>query len=277
MSSPSSLNPAKPLRACVLAAALGCVPSVGFASVTSAATVPEFAKEQAMSSAQLIERWAGYIKEASERFKISADWIRAVIRMESGGRTLSDDKTPIRSTAGAMGIMQVMPQTYMDMRQQHGLGADPFNPRDNILAGAAYLSWLHDKYGYPKMFAAYNAGPATLDAQMSGTRKLPKETRDYIKGIASILGVKDEPASSDPAPAQPTKVIATFTRPNGTAVSIDADTVTRIRVPLTNEFSTGAQTVVMMGERMQAVLEDVATVTSALKPAAPVSHLYPSS
>ena len=263
MSSPSSLRNAKLLRACILAAVIASAPSSGFASVAPAAAVPEFAKEQAMSPAQLIERWAPFIKEASRRFKISADWIRAVMRMESGGRTLLDDKTPITSTAGAMGIMQVMPDTYSDMREQYSLGADPFNPRDNILAGAAYLRWLHDKYGYPKMFAAYNAGPGTLDAQLAGSRKLPKETRDYITRIASILGI-DEPAAAQ-VPQEPVKVIATFTRPNGTTVTIDADTVTRIRPPVTNEFMPGVQAVVMMGERMQAVLENVTTVASTLK------------
>src|SRR6185503_6700229 len=113
-------------------------------------------KEQAMSLAERIDRWSPYIKEASRRFKISTDWIKAVIRMESGGRTLSDDNQPITSTAGAMGVMQVMPETYQNMRQQYGLGEDPHDPRDNILAGTAYLSWLKEKYGSPKMFAAYN-------------------------------------------------------------------------------------------------------------------------
>lgn len=221
-----------------------------------------------MNSTQLIERWAPFIQEASRRFRISADWIRAVMRMESGGRTFSDDKRPITSTAGAMGIMQVMPDTYRDMQRQHGLGSDPYDPRDNILAGTAYLRWLQVRYGYPKMFAAYNAGPGTLDAQLTGARKLPKETRDYIKGIASILGI-DVPAP-DSGPPQPTKVTATFTRPNGTTVTIDGDTVDAIRLALPNEFVAGVQTVVIMGERMQGVLEDVTTVTSALKrPAGP--------
>src|SRR6185503_9321697 len=195
MSSPSSLRNAKLLRACILAVVIASAPTSGFASVApAAAAASEFAKEQAMSGTQLIERWAPFIKEASRRFKISSDWIRAVMRVESGGRTLLADKTPITSTAGAMGIMQVMPDTYRDMKEQYGLGADPFNPRDNILAGAAYLKWLHEKYGYPKMFAAYNAGPGTLDAQLAGSRKLPKETRDYIKKVSIILGI-DEPAA----------------------------------------------------------------------------------
>ena len=220
-----------------------------------------------MSTAELIDRWTPYIKEASRRFKISADWIKAVIRVESGGRTLSDDNQPITSSAGAMGIMQVMPETYRDRREEYGLGEDPHNPRDNILAGTAYLSWLKEKYGSPKMFAAYNAGPATLEAQSAGKHKLPKETRDYVKRISTILGI-EEPAT----PAQPTRAVATLTRPGGSKVTIEGSTVDKVRAAFPNEFVPSVQTVVIMGQRMQGVLEDVATVTAALKPR--VSALY---
>jgi soluble lytic murein transglycosylase-like protein len=229
------------------------------------------AKEQAMSTAALIDRWNPHIKEASRRFKISADWIKAVMRVESGGRTLSDDNQPIASTAGAMGIMQVMPETYRDMRLQFGLGADPHDPRDNILAGTAYLSWLKEKYGFPKMFAAYNAGPATFEAQSAGKRKLPKETRDYVKRISVILGI-EEPAGPL-QPAQPTSVVAMLTRPGGSKITIDGSTVDKIRAVFPNEFVPGVRTVVIMGERMQGVLEDVAAVTAALKPRVSARYL----
>ncbi len=225
-------------------------------------------KEQAMSTTELIDRWMPYIKEASHRFKISADWIKAVIRMESGGRTLSDDNQPITSIAGAMGIMQVMPETYQDMRLQYGLGENPHDPRDNILAGTAYLRWLEEKYGFPKLFAAYNAGPATLEAQTAGKRKLPKETRDYIKRISGILGIEEPTAP----PVQPTNVVAMLTRPGGSKVTIDGSTVDKIRAAFPNEFVPGVKTVVIMGERMQGVLEDVAAVTAALRPR--VSAMY---
>lgn len=238
-------------------------------SITRAiADTKALAKEQAMSTAELIDRWTPYIKEASRRFKISTDWIKAVIRVESGGRTLSDDNQPITSTAGAMGIMQVMPETYQDMRQANSLGDNPHDPRDNILAGTAYLRWLQEKYGYPKMFAAYNAGPATVEAQSAGKRKLPKETRDYIKRISGILGIEEPTAP----PVQPANVVAMLTRPGGSKVTIDGSTVNKIRAAFPNEFVPGVKTVVIMGERMQGVLEDVAAVTAALKPR--VSALY---
>jgi soluble lytic murein transglycosylase-like protein len=140
-------------------------------------TRSEFEKEQAMSPSQLMDRWTPLVEKASHRFGVSVAWIQAVMRMESGGRTLQDDKRPIISDAGAMGIMQIMPETYREMRRQYGLGADPYNPHDNVMAGTAYLRWLYGKYGYPKMFAAYNAGPGALEAQFAGLRRLPDETR----------------------------------------------------------------------------------------------------
>ena len=80
---------------------------------------------------------------------------------ESAGRTTLHGQ-PITSSAGAMGLMQVMPRTYSDLRKQLGLGADPYAPADNITAGAAYLQQMYRRYGYPGMFAAYNAGPGNI-------------------------------------------------------------------------------------------------------------------
>jgi hypothetical protein len=180
------------------------------------------------------------------------------MRLESGGRTALDDKKPITSHAGAMGIMQVMPGTYQDMRRQHGLGADPYDPHDNVLAGTAYLSWLYGKYGYPKLFAAYNAGPGTVEAQSAGARKLPDETRAYVSGIARILGTPSKPT-------QPIEPIATLTRPSGSSVAIDVTTVDSIRASFPDEYAPGVQTVLNMGNRRQGVTEDLATVTSLLR------------
>jgi len=254
----------------VLAAAMATVPVAGFAatatrvqSATVSSVQSNLAIEQAMSLTQLIDRWAPYIKEASRRFGVAEDWIRAVMRMESGGRTLSADKRPITSRAGAMGLMQVMPDTYRELQQQYGLGTNPHDPRDNILAGTAYLRWLHEKYGYPKMFAAYNAGPGTLEAQMAGLRNLPTETRAYVRGIASILGV--ETPAPESTPPQPVKIVATLTRPDGSSIAIDGNSVDSIRASFPNEFVPGVRTVLMMGDREQGVVEELATVAAALK------------
>ena len=224
-------------------------------------------------------RWIPFVKEAARRFDIAEDWIMAVMRMESGGQTEIAGK-PITSKAGAMGIMQVMPATYKDMRVQYGLGADPYDPHDNVLAGAAYLRWLHDKYGYPKMFAAYNAGPGTLEAQIAGKTKLPAETQAYVKGIVQILGGKSGNKSTvieagdkgEPArvsvtylPAEPAKLVANLTRPDGSLVAVDSATVDSIRASMPDEYAPGVHTVISMGNRRQGVLEDPATVSSLLK------------
>jgi membrane-bound lytic murein transglycosylase B len=248
--------------------------SAGFASAipidkahaVAANAASEFAKEQAMGTARLMERWAPFVKEASRRFQIAETWIKAVMRMESGGRTVLEEGKPITSKAGAMGVMQVMPETYKDMRHQYGLGADPYDPHDNVLAGAAYLRWLYEKYGYPKMFAAYNAGPGTFEAA-ADTRSLPDETRAYVGGIAKILGTEfpELQAAKMPAAPEPVDVVATLTRPDGMPVSIDGTTVSSIRAAMPNEYAPGVQTVLAMGEKRQGVTEDLATVASILR------------
>lgn len=136
------------------------------------------------SSARQIDRWSPYIEEASARFGIPQDWIRLVMRAESGGRTMVGGR-PITSSAGAMGLMQLMPGTWAEMRATHGLGPDPHHPRDNILAGAAYLRALYDRFGYPGLFAAYNAGPARYAEHLASGRRLPAETIAYVAAVGA--------------------------------------------------------------------------------------------
>ncbi|MFG1228614.1 lytic transglycosylase domain-containing protein [Xanthobacter wiegelii] len=121
------------------------------------------------------------IAEAAQRFSIPAAWIRAVIRTES-----AVDATAV-SPKGAMGLMQIMPETWAELRHRHRLGDDPFDPRDNILAGAAYLRELNDRYGAPDLLAAYHAGPARYEAYLAG-RPLPAETRAYVAKLAPAFG-----------------------------------------------------------------------------------------
>jgi len=157
----------------------------------------------APAAAAPVDRWEAYINEASGRFGVPADWIRRVIAAESGGRTRLNGR-PIRSHAGAMGLMQLMPGTWREMRAAHGLGNDPHDPRDNILAGTAYLRAMHDRFGYPGMLAAYNAGPARYARHLATGGRLPPETVAYVAGIT---GRRNPPAArraprSDP-PARP--------------------------------------------------------------------------
>lgn len=125
--------------------------------------------------------FAGFIAEASQRFSIPERWIRAVMRAESAG-----DVRAI-SSAGAMGLMQIMPDTWAELRTRHRLGRDPYNPRDNILAGAAYLREMYDRYGSPGFLAAYNAGPGRYEEYLAG-RPLPAETRAYVTALVPLFG-----------------------------------------------------------------------------------------
>lgn len=130
-----------------------------------------------------IARWCREIAEASTRFGVPVAWIERVIRAESGGLTMLAGR-PITSSAGAMGLMQLMPATWNVMRVAHGLGGNPHDPRDNILAGTAYLRAMYDRFGYPGLFAAYNAGPGRYIAYLRSGRALPGETRAYFAKVA---------------------------------------------------------------------------------------------
>lgn len=131
--------------------------------------------------------WSAYIDEASRRFGVPAEWVRGVMLRESAGRTHIGG-VPITSSAGAMGLMQVMPATFAEMRARHGLGPDPYDPRTNILAGTAYLRAMYDRYGAQHFLAAYNAGPGRVDAWLRGRSTLPAETRAYNSALLPRLG-----------------------------------------------------------------------------------------
>jgi hypothetical protein len=141
---------------------------------------------------------AGFIAEASQRFGIPEHWIGAVLRVESAG-----DVRAV-SAAGAMGLMQVMPGTWTSLRIRYGLGRDPYDPRDNIFAGTAYLREMWDRYGNAAaMLAAYNAGPGRYDEHLATGRVLPAETRAYIATLAPLFGgaaAPDAPTSVPPPP-----------------------------------------------------------------------------
>jgi len=132
--------------------------------------------------------WGPYVLEAASRFRVPQRWVRAVMQQESGGRQYDADGSLITSSAGAMGVMQVMPETYDGLRQRYGLGGDPYDPHDNILAGTAYIREMYDRFGAPGFLAAYNAGPERLDAYLSDGTPLPDETVSYLASVAPLLG-----------------------------------------------------------------------------------------
>ena len=219
------------------------------------APVPKttFDSELRMSPNQLLDRWNPLIQAASQRFSVPANWIRAVVRIESGGRTMSAENRPITSPVGAMGLMQLMPGTYAQMRAEIGLGSNAYNPRDNVFAGAAYLRWLYQKYGYPAMFAAYNDGPGHLEERLMRGKLLPLETRNYISRIFTSLngGARDSG-------------VAQFTRPNGERVQIRVSNASAVRAPLPGEYPDDVQAVITVGSERQAVRETVDAVKAEL-------------
>ena len=142
--------------------------------------------------------WAAHIAEAAKRFVIPERWIRAVMVTESGGDRAA------RSPKGAIGLMQIMPATWAELRARYGLGNNPYLPRDNILAGAAYLREMHDRYGsMDAMLAAYNTGPARYDAHLANGRALPAETANYVAKIASMIDGTITIARTDHQPSRP--------------------------------------------------------------------------
>ncbi|MFT8419636.1 MAG: lytic transglycosylase domain-containing protein [Acetobacter sp.] len=133
--------------------------------------------------------WGPYIREASKRFDVPEEWVRAVIQQESGGKLFHDGQL-VTSGPGAMGLMQLMPPTYDEMRAAYNLGGDAYEPHDNIMAGTAYLRQLYDVYGSPGFLAAYNAGPGRLEDFITRNRTLPRETRNYVASIGRrIVGI----------------------------------------------------------------------------------------
>ena len=158
-------------------------PAVLFLSIVLAVAMPLpcQAQPEPVQRQSQADPHAAHIAEAAQRFGIPAAWIRAVMRVESA------DEVRAISPKGAMGLMQIMPATWADLRARHRLGGDPYDPRDNIMAGAAYLRELHDRYGSPGFLAAYNAGPGRYEEHLAG-RPLPAETRAYVATLAPLIG-----------------------------------------------------------------------------------------
>lgn len=171
--------PAYPCRAAI--AVLVAVVLASSTSPLAAANAVEHGTAARPQRAAATHPHAAEIAEAARRFGIAEDWIAAVIAVESAG-----DPNAV-SSAGAMGLMQLMPATYAELRRRYRLGADPFEPRDNVLAGTAYLRELLDRFGVAGAFAAYNAGPTRYGDYLAGRRSLPAETVAYLAKLAARL------------------------------------------------------------------------------------------
>jgi len=131
--------------------------------------------------------WGPYIVEAAHRFDVPERWIREVMRVESGAHEFTASGALTTSPVGAMGLMQLMPETYDEVRAQYNLGDDAFDPHNNILAGTAYIRQMYEAFGVPGFLAAYNGGPARLADYLTHQRPLPTETRRYVAMIGPYI------------------------------------------------------------------------------------------
>ena len=176
-------------------------PFAPFAFLVSALSLfghaPAFGQDAAEQAQPRSIDIASHVSEASQRFGIPETWIYAVMRTESAGRIGAV------SSAGAMGLMQLMPRTWARQRTRFGLGSDPYDPRDNIMAGTSYLRELYDSYGASSFLAAYNAGPGRYEDWRDRGRPLPAETRAYVAKIAPMLQSASAPtALANASPVQ---------------------------------------------------------------------------
>ena len=167
------------LRACRGLASLAALGAFMSGSNPAQAGPRPAAPARAVAAARSIDE---VIAAASQRFGVPASWIVEVMSVESRAR--ADALSP----KGAIGLMQVMPDTYAAMRARYGLGANPWDPRDNVLAGTAYLRLLYDRYGAPGFLVAYNAGPGRWDDYRLRARPLPAETIAYLARLGPSVG-----------------------------------------------------------------------------------------
>jgi soluble lytic murein transglycosylase-like protein len=139
-------------------------PSARSKASTKSASAPNGSRE--------CGRYGSIITDAARRYEVDPQLVSAVINQESGFQPNAVSK------AGAMGLMQLMPDTAKSL----GV-TDPFNPQQNIEGGTSLLRGLLDRYHgqLDLALAAYNAGPAAVD-KYGGVPPFP-ETQAYVRNI----------------------------------------------------------------------------------------------
>lgn len=172
------------LRSAVVIASL-LVTSIGLPAVVVAQ-----AADRPITTSSATDPLAGVIRDAAQRFEIPAIWIRALIEIESGGDARAT------SSQGAIGLMQIAPETWAELHARYHLGDDPHAPDDNIMAGAALLRELYDRYGAEGFLAAYIAGPRSYDEHLKTGRPLPPEVQIRVAHLLPLIGTTSTDAAT---------------------------------------------------------------------------------
>ena len=181
-----------------------------------------------------IQAWQPIIREAAHRFELPRAWLDAVILEESAGCATVHGK-PTVSVAGAMGLMQLMPATWREYRARLGLGDDPYQARDNIFAGAAYLHELYQRYGEDGFLAAYQAGPGRYEEFIRDGRPLPRATLKYVVRVRRAIEQIEANSSPGPLPAAPAVsplFVVLTSRPSNQDRTANTELDARLFVPL---------------------------------------------
>ena len=126
-------------------------------------------------TATAVVPYGDIIDKLAAEHNVPSRLVRAVIQVESGYQEGA------RSRKGAIGLMQLMPQTA----RRYAV-ADPYEPRSNIEGGVKYLRSLLDRFEMPLALAAYNAGEAAV-RRFGGIPPYP-ETRAYVKTVLALFG-----------------------------------------------------------------------------------------
>jgi soluble lytic murein transglycosylase-like protein len=131
-----------------------------------------FIKERKKRKVPSTSRYDKFISEASQKHGVSFAILKAIVKVES------DFNPTAVSKKGAMGLMQIMPENFKALRVKN-----PFNPRENIMAGAWYFKQLLNRFDgkLHLALAAYNAGPDNV----SRSQTIPpiRETELYVKKV----------------------------------------------------------------------------------------------
>ncbi len=106
---------------------------------------------------------------------------------ESGVNQFRPDGSPVTSSAGAIGIFQLLPSTAA------GLGVDPYDPAQNIVGGVSYLAQMYNQFGnWQDALAAYNWGPGNVKRAISSGAPYPQSVEKYVTSI--LAGTSSSPA-----------------------------------------------------------------------------------